>query len=112
VQTRVKITWGLKPTENNARYSSELHPKPVHIHERVLTAGTRADSEKKRSSVKREKRAPRDGPVNLAALLRPFYTHVHHRVMWGFVSIQLLVTGANSIINTLQNLVFTSIRHY
>jgi hypothetical protein len=41
----------------------------------------------------RENRAPQEGPVKLTALLRPFNTHVHHWVTWGFVLIQLLVNG-------------------
>jgi len=45
------MTWGPKPTEKNALYSSELHPKPIHIHDPgELTASTRADMQTARKS--------------------------------------------------------------
>jgi hypothetical protein len=65
---------------------------------------------RKREGAWKENATWRSGKFN--SFVAAFYTHVHHWVMWGFVSFQLLITGANSIINTLQNFVFTSTCHY
>jgi hypothetical protein len=74
------MTWGLKPTENNARYSSDLHPTPFHIHDRVLMAGTRADSGKKRRSVKRERHGKFKGSITTVLYACSSLSYVGFRI--------------------------------